>query len=464
MSTQGEITGAPSEHGQFSEAASGTRYAWYAVFILTLASIISYVDRQILALMIGPIRRDLEISDVQVSLLIGAAFALFYTTLTLPIARLSDRYSRRAIISIGIFFWSIMTFFSGLAQNYSHLFAARMGVGVGEASLQPAAYSMLSDYFRKEQLPFAVGVFQSATFVGAGIAYILGGVLIEYLENAPQIVIPGFGVLRSWQAAFLVVSIPGIVLAAVMMTVREPPRTGKLHQSESMQVVPLSEIFSFMMKRWRLFLLLFSGFLLMATQGFALFAWGAEFLIRTHGLSRSEAGLVFGTSALVFGISGSITGGYIATWLIKNGREDGAMRVAVFKCVAITPLAAAMGFVGNTTIALALVPLVIFLMSLTPGLGAAIVQSVTPNEFRAQMVAIYGIAVSFLSYLLAPLIIALLTQYLFMKDDAVGFSLGTTAVLFYPIAALVMAFGLNHYRTALEIAKTWDDHLPSQNS
>ncbi len=430
-------------------------YAWYAVLILTLASIISYVDRQILALMIGPIRRDLGISDTQVSLLIGAAFALFYTALTLPIARLADRHPRRLIIGIGVAFWSIMTFVCGLANKYSVLFLARMGVGVGEASLQPAAYSMLSDLFHKDRLPFAVGLFQSATFVGAGIAYILGGVLIEYLENMPELVLPIIGPIRSWQAAFFVVSLPGLLLAVVVFMMREPPRTGRLNEDE-IKPVPFKDIMQFMLERRLLFFSLFAGFLLMATQGFALFAWGAEFLIRVHGLDRSEAGLAFGASALVFGIAGSITGGYVSSRLMRKGVSDGTMRVAVFKCVAIIPFGGAIGFISDTTTVLLLLPVVIFLMSLTPGLGAAIVQSVTPNEFRAQMVAIYGIAVSFLSYLLAPLIIALLTQYVFMRDDAVGYSLGTTALITYPLAALVLAIGLKPYRKALSVSVDWE--------
>ncbi len=436
-------------------------YAWYVVFVLTLASIISYVDRQILAIMIGPVRRDLDISDTQVSLLIGAAFALFFTTLTLPIARLSDRYSRRTIIAVGIFFWSLMTLACGLAQRYSHLFVARMGVGVGEAALAPAAYSMMSDYFTRERLPLAVGVFQSATFVGTGIAYIAGGYLVEYLESIPSLSLPFIGEVRSWQVAFFIVSLPGLLLAGVIYLLREPARTGLMRTDEetnptNASEVTLADLFRFARSRWKLFSFLFSGFLLMATQGFALFAWGAEFLIRTHDMSRSEAGLSFGLVALIFGISGSITGGIASSWIMSRGLLDGTMRVAVFKCVAITPFSAAMGFVSSGSLAIALLIPVTFLMSLTPGLGAAIVQAVTPNQFRAQMVAVYGIAVGFLSYLLAPLMVALLTQYVFMRDDAVGYSLGSMALVVYPLAALVLHLGLKHYREALKAAEKWD--------
>ncbi len=448
--------------GRIRAALKGTDfYPWYAVFILTLASVISYVDRQILAIMIGPVRRDLDITDTQVSLLIGAAFALFFTTLTLPIARLSDRYSRRTIIAVGIFVWSLMTLACGLAQRYSHLFVARMGVGVGEAALAPAAYSMMSDYFTKERLPLAVGVFQSATFVGTGIAYIFGGYLVEYLESIPSLSVPVVGEIRSWQAAFFIVSVPGLLLAGVIYLLREPDRTGLMRaeqNSAAMEAsdVSMADLFRFARSRWKLFSLLFSGFLLMATQGFALFAWGAEFLIRTHDMSRSEAGLAFGLIALIVGISGSITGGIASTWIMSRGIPDGTMWVGVFKCVAITPFAVAMGFVSSGTLAVALLIPVTFLMSLTPGLGAAIVQSVTPNQLRAQMVAVYGIAVGFLSYLLAPLMVALLTQYVFLRDDAVGYSLGSMALVVYPLAALVLYLGLKHYRAALTAAETWE--------
>jgi len=431
-------------------------YAWYIMGLLTAASIISNIDRQILALMIGPVRRDLGITDVQVSLLLGLAFSLLFTLTTLPVARLADRSSRKVIIGAGVCFWSAMTACCGIAQNYVQLFLARMGVGVGEATLGPASYSLMSDLFSEARLPIAAGLFQCSTFVGGGLAYILGGVLVGYLDTIPDISVPLLGELRSWQLTFIIVGLPGILIGLSIAFIREPERRGRVHaESEEQAPFPLKDIWKFMMQRWQFFSLHFLGYLLMATQGFALFAWGAEYFIRAHDFERIDAGLWFGVIALVIGIAGSLSGGLFSSLLIKRGKLDGMMRLGMYKCIFIVPFAVFFGFTDSSTLALvALIP-VVYLMALTPGLGAAIVQAVAPNEIKAQMVAVYGVVVSFLSYLIAPLMVAMMTQYVFGRDDAVGYSLGTLTAVVYPLAAVSLGAGLAHYRESIRRTSEW---------
>ncbi|MGH8284862.1 MAG: MFS transporter, partial [Steroidobacteraceae bacterium] len=161
--------------GDRDDAYPPTAYSWYVVAVLTVTYTVSFIDRQIMALMIEPIRRDLGITDTQVSLLIGLAFAVFYTLLGVPIARLADRYSRRAIIAAGVAVWCVMTAACGLARNYAQLFLARVGVGVGEAALSPSALSMMSDYFPKRTRGRAVAVYHTGISLGAGLAMIVGG-------------------------------------------------------------------------------------------------------------------------------------------------------------------------------------------------------------------------------------------------------------------------------------------------
>jgi len=432
-------------------------YAWYAISLLTVASILSNIDRQILALMIGPVKRDLNISDVEVSLLLGLAFSLLFTVATLPAARLADRISRKLIISMGVFTWSLMTAMSGVANSYSQLFLARMGVGVGEATLGPASYSIMSDYFSEARLPIAAGIFQTSTFVGAGFAYILGGTIVGYLETMPNFILPVLGEVRSWQLTFLIVGIPGVVLSLFIAKMREPARKGIVNEGDDIEPFPIKEIGLFMLKRWKFFSLHFLGYLLMATQGFALFVWGAEFFIRVHEFTRVQAGLWFGSIALVVGIAGSLSGGLFSALLIRRGKVDGMMRLGMYKCLCIVPFAVALGVAPSSTLALlALVP-VVFLMALTPGLGAAIVQAIAPNEIKAQMVAVYGVAVSFLSYLVAPLMVAVITQYVFAREDALGYSLASLAAVIYPCAALCLGCCLVHYRESLRLADAWAD-------
>ena len=201
--------------------------AWYAVAVLVLAFVFSFVDRIVIALLVEPIKADLGISDFGIGLLQGFAFALFYALLGIPIGRLSDRVSRRGIIATGIAIWSLMTAACGLARSFFGLFLARVGVGVGEATLSPAAYSMISDYFPREQLGRALGVYQSGALLGAGIAFLVGGAAVQMLSVYDGQVLPVLGEVRMWQLAFFVVGLPGLLVALLMLTVKEPARRGK---------------------------------------------------------------------------------------------------------------------------------------------------------------------------------------------------------------------------------------------
>jgi len=212
--------------------------AWYSVFILLLAFVFSFIDRIILSLLVGPIKADLNVSDSAMGFLMGLAFAIFYTLLGLPIARLADRYSRRLIIGTGVFLWSMATAACGLARNYTQLLLARIGIGVGEAALSPAAYSMIADLFPKEQIGRAISVYQSGAFFGAAIAFSVGGAVIGMTSGVETLDWPIVGSIKPWQAAFIIVGLPGVLMAALMATIREPARkaVGRIEWRESIAI------------------------------------------------------------------------------------------------------------------------------------------------------------------------------------------------------------------------------------
>jgi MFS family permease len=207
----GTMMDQPIAAGAEDERYPAARYSWYVVGVLTAAYTISFIDRQILALMVGPIKKDLAISDTQMSLLIGLAFALFYTLLGLPIARIADRFNRRTLIAGGVVVWCAMTACCGLARNYAQLFLARIGVGVGEAVLSPSALSMLSDYFPPRTRGRAIAVYSTGITLGTGLAMILGGELLEYVLAAEPVRLPFFGELYAWQTVFLVVGLIQVI-------------------------------------------------------------------------------------------------------------------------------------------------------------------------------------------------------------------------------------------------------------
>ena len=254
-----------------------------------LALVVSFIDRQIITLLVQPIRADLAISDTGMSLLMGFAFAIFYVTMGVPIARLSDRHSRRTIIAIGIFLWSLATAACGLARNYSQLFLARIGVGVGEATLMPAAYSMIADYFPREMLGRAIGVYAIGAYLGAGLALILGGAAIRLITASGPVDLPIVGTLVPWQLTFMVVSLPGLVIVALMMfTVREPVRRNLAETQDNR--IPIRDVVKFMWANRGTFGSIFVGYATGGTAFHGFLFWVPEFIRRSYGWDISGAG------------------------------------------------------------------------------------------------------------------------------------------------------------------------------
>jgi MFS family permease len=430
------------------------RYLIWVITIFTLASTCSIIDRQILNVMVGPIKRDLGgISDTQVSLIMGFAFALFYTLMTYPAGRITDRYNRKNLMTAGIAGWSFMTMLCGAANQYWQLFLARMGVGVGEATLGPASNSALADYFPPERLPIAIGIVASAPFIGQGLANIAGGPLIDYLEATPNYVVPVLGEIYSWQMVLMIVGAPGLLIALAVWFLIEPERKNK--QREDSNSVPLSEVWDFILTRKHFFFFVFLGYLCLATQGWSLFSWLVEYFVRNHGWSRTEIGLSYGSIALTLGIAGSVAGGLFASRMIRRGTLDATLRVVLYSTIALFPLAAFLTIVPNPYLALAMLVPVTFCMAMPPGLIIATLQTVSPNELRGQMVAFYLIAVNFLSYSFAPSLPAVISDFVFETEQGLGQAISLLAVINYSIAIVCIGLSLRYFRDAIAKAKVW---------
>ncbi|MBT4160500.1 MAG: MFS transporter [Gammaproteobacteria bacterium] len=421
---------------------------WYVVFLLTVASTLSFIDRQILNVMIGPIKRDLGgLSDTEISLIIGLAFSLVYSLTTLPLARIADRFSRRNVIAAGVFSWSLMTALAGMANSFWQLFAARMGVGIGEASLGPATTSMLADYFEEHRLPLAYGIVATAPFIGTGLASIVGGPLIDYLESQPLMVLPVFGEMFSWQTVLVVVGLPGLLLALLTFTIAEPERKGA--SSDKTEGYSYAELWEFCKSRRQYLTFHFIAYLCLSIQGFAFLTWIVEFFVRVHGWSRTEIGLTYGSIAFFVGILGSIWAGFYAGRMLANGRVDAPMRLTMWGTIGLGPLAVIMPLVESDWLAIAIIIPITFFMAMPPGLSNAALQAISPNRLRGQMIAVYLICVSFLSYLFAPLIIGLMNDYVFGREDAIGLSLSSLAFINYLIAAICLFLSLKPLEKAV---------------
>ena len=430
-----------------------TSYLWYTVTVLTLASTFSIIDRQILNVMIGPVQRDLGgISDFQISLIMGFAFTFLYSILSYPAGWIADRYNRKNLMAAGIFSWSLLTILCGTVSQYWHLFLARMGVGVGEATLGPAANSALADYFPSDRLPLAMGIMASAPFIGQGLANIAGGPLIDYLEASPNFVLPLIGEVFSWQMVFIVVGAPGLLIAVAVWFLSEPVRSGRMNDEGT--GVPFAEVMRFVRSRGWFFFFVFTAYLCLATQGWSLFSWIVEYYVRNHEWTRSEIGVIYGSIALIVGMAGSVILGLWAGEIMAN-KPDATLRIVMYSTIGLLLTAPVLTIVPNPWVGIGLLVPITFCMSMPPGLIMATLQAIAPNELRGQMVAFYLIAVNFLAYTFAPSLPAYISDEIFMSRLALGKSISILAVINYAVAVACLALCLKHYRRALDAAKAW---------
>lgn len=429
------------------------RYAWYVVGVLMLANVSSFVDRQILALLVGPIRRDLAISDTQMSLLLGFSFALFYTLLGFPIGRLADSRSRRGIIGWGILAWSVMTAASGLARSYTQLLVARIGVGVGEASLQPPAYSLLADYFPREKLATAASIFSIGIFLGSGLAYLIGGVVVELVSSTESLHWPIVGSIRPWQSVFFVVGLPGIAIALLMLTVREPARRGL--RGGKGHALPLADTFAFMRANARTYVAHGLGFSLFALVNYGTASWLPTFLSRTHGWNPGKIGLYMGGGTIIFGVVGVVAGGRIADRMLRAGYADAKLRVGVIAAIGALLTAIPLYLVNDQRVVIALlVPLNIFSAFPFGAAGAALLE-ITPAAMRGQVTAIFLFVSNIVGFTFGPTGVALFTDYVFRDDAAVRYSLLSVASIALTLAAVVLVSGFSSYRQTVALVDSW---------
>jgi MFS family permease len=424
------------------------------VSVLMVVYVFSFIDRQILSLLVGPIRRDLAISDTQMSLLMGFSFALFYTFFGLPLGRLADSRSRRGLIAIGLFTWSLMTAGCGAARQYWHFLLLRLGVGVGEAALSPAAYSMITDYFPPRKLGTALSVYATGVYIGSGLAFLLGGVVVGLVSGQQAWSLPLLGEIHPWQVVFLAVGLPGVLLTLLMLTVREPVRRGlrRAGGAEAGAPVPVREVAAHVRRNGRTFFCHNLGYALLAFAGYGGSAWIPTFLQRTHGMAARDAGIWFGVIVMVAGTLGIVYGGRLADSLLARGRRDAMMRVGVYSTIAWAPFGIGYLLAGSATWSLVLLAPAVFAGAMTGGAAPAAIQQITPNEMRAQASALYLFVANLIGLGLGPTAVAMVTDYVFRDDAAVRWSLLLVGIVTHVGTFAALALGLKPFRESLERA------------
>ena len=427
-------------------------YPWYIVSLCMLAYVFSFIDRQVITLLIEPIRADLQISDTQFSLLHGLAFAMLYAVAGIPIARMADRRSRPVIISVGIFVWSLATAMCGLAKSFVQLFLARMAVGVGEAALSPAAYSMITDSFPKSKLGLALGVYSSGSFLGGGLAFIIGGAAIAIINQWGVQQFPVIGVVQPWQMTFFMVGLPGLLVAALfIVTIKDPDRKGVTEDSTAFT---FSDVLHYIGGHKKTFAAHYVGFGLLSMTLYALMNWAPAYFLRKYGMPVKDVGLYLGLVVLIGNSAGVLASGWLTDLFTRKGYHDAPLRAGMIGGLGVVIPAVLFSQVSGFGGSLALLAVALFFASFPMATSATALQLMAPNQMRAQVTALFFLFMNMFGITGGATLVALATDFIFENDVMVGYSMSLVSATGAILGAGFLYWGLKYFaQTEREVAE-----------
>jgi len=428
----------------------GKRAAYYSLFVLTIVVMFTVLDRQILSLLIDPIKADFQITDTEAALLMGAAFSITYGIVGLPIARIADTANRRNLVAICIAFWSACTMASGIAQNYAGMFLARLGIGIGESGYGPATWSIVTDSFPREKVAFATGTLGIGAMMGTGLAMFLGGAVLAFVEHLPPLSVPWIGLIRPWQWAFIIVGLPGLIWALVVMTTHEPVRRGV--RGAKARSVPVREVGRYLLDDWRSYVAVIGGTCMKYLMALGPAQWGPTFFHREFGWQLSHVGLVLGTMTVIVSPIGMIAGGKLSEYWTKQGKADANLRIVLYGLLFSVPLLTVAPLLPNPYMVLAFNAVGMFIGTLGFGPGVAAFQLITPNTMRAQVSSISQFSTNVLAFAISPLIVALFTDYLFNDPADLKYSMALSIGILGPLAILITWQGMKPYARSYQRA------------
>ena len=376
---------------------------WYTAVLLAFCYALSYLDRKILALLLEPIKQSLELSDTQMGMLLGPAFAISYIGLAIPIAFLADRKSRKHIIAGGIALWSLVTVITGTLKNFGQLFAARIFLGAGEAALGPAAISLISDMFPKESRARAIAIYTMGGSIGGGIAYAVTGTVYDWAKNLDLSGVPLFSQSLPWQITFVLLGLPGFLFAAaVFFKVKEPKRTGlRAFGEEGKETVSLTDTARYIANKGKVF-----GCFCIAASVIAVMNyvqdWNATLFSRVFGWDQTVFGQRNGLVLLVVGPLSVLTAGSLADWFHRRGHSDGAYRVVLIGTCLLVPTCAIYPIMPDGWSAFVINQLSNVGVAFVAATSPTVLVSIAPGQIRGQAMALYFVALSCIGLLLGP--------------------------------------------------------------
>jgi MFS family permease len=419
--------------------------AWIGLGILVMLAFVSFLDRQIIALLVSPIERDLRISDTEIGLLGGFWFSLAPLPFVIVMGYAADYFSRRWVIFWSVSFWALAAMAGGLAHSYGVLAAARAGVGFGEAAVTPAMASLLSEIFPRRRLATVFSIYGSGSILGQACAYVVGGAVIS--RAGAGMTLPVLGHLAAWQIAFIVTGAPAALLAWLIFLVPDPVKGRTARLARRAAQAGWGEVFAFIGRNW-LFLFCYAlgqALLIMVTMGFS--SWQPTVLVRSYGLKALDVGWALGIFTVAFGFTGQLANGLIVDRIFAR-RKDAHFLYYVIGTAIMTVSGCLAPFAPNAVAYLAILGPLKFLTNFG-GVFVAALQVATPLRLRGRLTALSSIVTGAVGFTLGPMIVPFITQQVFHDPSKVIWSVTLVAAIFFPIAGLLFAIGLRPMREAV---------------
>ena len=424
------------------------KHSYSAVAVLTLAQVFAFIDRQIPSMLVEPIKQDFNLTDSQIALLGGVAFSIFYAIMALPIGYAVDRYKRTKVLGTGIFLWSLMTALAGLANSFGKLFGARIGVAVGEAVMAPISVSLVGDSFPENKQGKPMGIITAGVYIGIGITLLGGGFLIDYLTSIGGITLPLIGYLKPWQATFLIVGIPGLVLAIAAFYLKEPRRIEE--QPESNHLVDRKNVFLHLKEHRKTLIPMCGGLIFMALIFYSFSFWAPTMMIRTFDISLTEVGFILGMITIISSITGTIIAGSAVDYLRNRNYSDAPVRAAMIAVILALPPIILLSFVQTELGAWICIALYLLFISSFAPLGLLAISGVSSGNIKGQTAAIHAFLMMAFGLSLGPQLTAFFTDFVFVDPNLLINSVSLTGLIVLPISALLFKLSLSRYRESSE--------------
>jgi len=427
-----------------TEAGLIRKGAFFALAVLLVMSTLSFLDRKALSLLVQPIRHDLRINDFEFSLVQGASFSLFYVLLSYPVGWMVDRFSRRWVIYGGVTVWSAATVASGLASSFPQILIARSLLGVGEASLGPAAYSLLADMFPKNRLGMAITVFGTGAMFGGVGAFFMGGAVTYLLRNSHGVALPLVGLLHPWQVVLVLMGALGLAFGPLIFSFREPMRVASPVARQAG-----GKVWAHLRARPVFYICLFIGAGSHALVASAGAFWGPAYMLRTFHWTIAQVGFTLALLSAFTGLIGMVGSGLLVDRLFSRGVRDA--HLAVFSAyAAISTVTGVAAYLSSQPIVYLVLSSIHGMTSGIGGLAAATLTVACPAELRGRLSGLLVLVINLGTLGLAPSVVAFLTDYVFHGDAHVGWSLATVTGVFGPIAFVTLMLARRPMRRLVE--------------